>query len=511
MRISNLQFAKGSIVFSDNSSHYLPSELVKRPLLVIGNYTHIMSKVIVCSITSRNQPGIRIKLWNYATNSQMIANEYGISTIQPYSIYSISTASITSTIGIVDPFIMRQVEKDVQFFLGFSDEIPEYLKNQSDLCNVEYNYGDETKNFSISTDETIDPKYTRQYSSFLSNKIYPSFSSIAEIEDTVTKIVPPPVNTESEEMKSEEVESEEIVPKPPQYEEFSFHIGKNLSKEEQDLLAYINNFLVIVKDRSIEAADLYNSYCLSGLKHYYKSKVQFNLAIKRIMKSANIFTVKNGGVLRFKGIDFKKNMVQDEPVASDSNSTQPEPESSTTSEIDNKSATPCVYSIAAPTNENFNIMRLMECISNTSAWANTTVNKRNLTLEDNALILLDKCTIEELSKKINQSVVSCFRLKRYIFEDALNRAINVIHNEIYMDEPKQIPVYDLICTMVIYTADSMFVTNQVKSECHIGLFTLLTQTKDQLNYTAPGNRRSIIKKLLEEYQESHTSTIAPAT
>ena len=497
MRISNLQFAKGSIVFSDNSTHYLPSELVKRPLLVIGNYTHIMSKIIVCSITSRNQPGIRIKLWNYATNSQMIANEYGISTIQPYSIYSISTASITSTIGIIDPFIMKQVEKDVQFFLGFSDEVPEYLKNHSELCNIEYNYGDETKNFSISTDETTDPKYTRHYSSFLSNKIYPSLPSIAENEDTVTKIVPPSVN-------SEEPESEEISSNPSQYEAFSFHIGKNISKEEQDLLAYINNFLVIVKDRSIEVADLYNSYCLSGLKNYYKSKVQFNNAIRRIMKSANIFTVKNGGILRFKGIEFKKNMVQGEPVISDSNSTQPEPESSTTSEISNKSATPHVYSVAAPTNEKFNIMRLMECI-------NDTVNKRNLTLEDNALILLDKCTIEEISKKINQSTVSCFRLKRDIFEDALNRAINVIHNEIYMDDPKQIPIYDLICTMVIYAADSMFITKQVKSECHIGLFTLLSQTKDQLNYTTPGNRRSILKKSLEEYQKSHTGTIAPAT
>lgn len=504
MRISNLQFAKGSIVFSDNSSHYLPSELVKRPLLVIGNYTHIMSKIIVCSITSRNQPGIRIKLWNYATNSQMIANEYGISTIQPYSIYSISTASVTSTIGIIDPFIMKQVEKDVQFFLGFSDEVPEYLKNHSELCNIEYNYGDETKNFSVSTDETTDPKYTRHYSSFLSNKIYPTLPSITENEDTVTKIVPLPVN-------SKEVESEEITPKTPQYEEFSFHIGKNISKEEQDLLAYINNFLVIVKDRSIEVADLYNSYCLSGLKNYYRSKVQFNNAIRRIMKSANIFTVKNGGVLRFKGIEFKKNMVQDEPVISDSNSMQ-QPESSTTSEISNKSTTPRVYSVAAPTDEKFNIMRLLECINDTSTWANTTVNKRNLTLEDNALILLDKCGIEEVSKKINQSTVSCFRLKRDIFEDALNRAINVIHNEIYMDDPKQIPIYDLICTMVIYTADPMFVTKQVKSECHIGLFTLLTQAKDQLNYTAPAaNRRSIIKKLLEEYQESHTGTIASAT
>lgn len=503
MRISNLQFAKGSIVFSDNSTHYLPSELVKRPLLVIGNYTHIMSKIIVCSITSRNQPGIRIKLWNYATNSQMIANEYGISTIQPYSIYSISTASVTSTIGIIDPFIMKQVEKDVQFFLGFSDEVPEYLKNHSDLCNIEYNYGDETKNFSVSTDETTDPKYTRHYSSFLNNKIYPNLSSIAENEDTVTKIVPPPVN-------SEEMESKEIAPKPPQYEEFSFHIGKNISKEEQDLLAYINNFLVIVKDRSIEVADLYNSYCLSGLKNYYKSKVQFNNAIKRIMKSANIFTVKNGGVLRFKGIEFKKNMVQDVPVIGDSNSTQ-QPESSTTSEIVDESTTPHVYSIAAPNNENFNIMRLMECINDTSTWANTTVNKRNLTLEDNTLILLDKCTIEEVSKKINQSTVSCFRLKRDIFEDALNRAINVLHNEIYMDDPKQIPIYDLICTMVIYTADSMFVTKQVKSECHIGLFTLLTQTKDQLNYTAPDSRRSILKNLLEEYQKSHAGTIASAT
>ena len=228
------------------------------------------------------------------------------------------------------------------------------------------------------------------------------------------------------------------------------------------------------------------------------------------MKSANIFTVKNGGILRFKGIEFKKNMVQDEPVISDSNSTQPEPGSGTTSEIGNKSATPRVYTIVAPTNEKFNIMQLMEYISDTSTWANTTVNKRNLTLEDNALILLDKCTVEEICKKINQSTVSCFRLKRDIFEDAINRAINVIHNDAYMDDPKQIPIYDLICTMVIYAADSMFVTKQVKSECHIGLFTLLSQTKDQLTYTTPTSRRSIVKKSLEEYQKSHTGTIAPA-
>ena len=399
MRISNLQFVKGSIIFADSSQHYLPTELIKRPLLVIGNYTHIMSKIIVCSITSRNQPGIKLKLWNYATNSQMIVNENRISTIQPYSIYSISTLSVISTIGVVDPFIMKQVEKDIQFFMGFSDEIPEYLKNRSDLYDVEYNFGDKTKDFSVSTDEPISPKYTKTYTSFLNSKDYPSLSSIAESDDTVAKLLPPITKPEEEES------AEAVVPEVPQYEEFSFHIGRNIPKEEQDLLMYINNFLVIVKDRSINAADLYNSYCLSGLKNYYKSKVQFNNAIKRIMKSANIFTVKNGGILRFKGIDFKKNIVQDEPVIGESNSIQPEPESSTTSEIGNESATPRIYSIAAPTSEKFNITRLMECINNASTWANTRVNKRNLTLEDTALILLDKCTIEEISKK-DQSVYS---------------------------------------------------------------------------------------------------------
>lgn len=496
MRISNLQFSKGSIVFSDNSSHYLPTELVKRPLLVIGNYTHIMSKIVVCSITSRNQPGIRIKLWNYATNSQMIANDYGISTIQPYAIYSISTASITSTIGVLDPFIMKQVEKDVQFFLGFSDEIPEYLKNRTDLYNIEYNYGDESKDFGIGTDEVINPKYTKHFSSFLNHKTYPTLQSITENEDTVAKIVLP-----------SEVEPIEAVPEDSQYEEFSFHIGRNIPKEEQDLLIYINNFLVIVKDRSIYIDDLYNSYCLSGLKNYYKSKVKFTSVIKRILESAKICIIKTGGSFKFKGVDFKKNVVQTEPVVSNTKI------SYTKSDVtpkNNTQHTHQIFSVAAPCNEQFDIVKLMKFIHDVPTWSSNSVNSKNkLAFEDNALILLDKCTIEEISTKINQSSVSSVRLRKRIFENALERAIKVITNEIYMDDPMQIPIYDLICTMVVYATDYEFFTKQIIPEYRIGLFTLLTQTKNQLNYTAPIRKTSTMRKLIENYQEPHDSTNAP--
>lgn len=498
MRISNLQFAKGSIIFADSFQHYLPAELIKRPLLVIGNYTHIMSKIIVCSITSRNQPGIKIKLWNYATNTQMIANDNGISTIQPYSIYSISTASVTSTIGVVDPFIMKQVEKDVQFFMGFSDEIPEYLKNRSDLYDVEYNFGDETKDFSITTDESINPKYIKTYTSFLNSKDYPSLSSIVESEDTVAKLIPPMTEPEEEESTEE-----------PQYEEFSFHIGRNIPAEEQSLLSYINNFLVISRNGSLEIDDIYNSYCLSEVKNYYKSMTQFTSAFKRIMESAKIQVIKARKSLKFKGVDFKKNVVQTESAVS--NTEIKYVDDNVTSEI-TRHNTPHRFSIAAPTNEQFNSMKLMTFISDVSAWSSDSVNSKNkLAFEDNALILLDKCTIEEISVKINQSTVSSTKLKRHIFEDALERVIKVINNEIYMNDPKQIPIYDLICTMVIYATDHNFITAQIKPESHIGLFTLLIQTKSQLSYTAPTRKTSIMRKLIESYQESHGSTVASAT
>lgn len=127
MRISNLQFAKGSIVYA-NFSGDENSYLNGRPLLIVSNYIPIFSSVWAVPITtSLDKPGIKCLIWNYHTNAPMGGAQCSV--IKLHEIISISTGNIHSCIGTMDPIIMKKVDEAIQYYLGYSDAIPQFMED----------------------------------------------------------------------------------------------------------------------------------------------------------------------------------------------------------------------------------------------------------------------------------------------------------------------------------------------------------------------------------------------
>lgn len=138
MRISNIQFGKGSIIFANFPTDSADAFLNNRPLVVVSHPVPIFNQVIVCGTGTKMKPGIQIRLWNYHMNRPLGNSE--VSTIYPYSLYTIKTENIDRQIGQLDRFTMKEVDKAVQFFLGFSDEIPKFMEGQPDLFDVTVTY-----------------------------------------------------------------------------------------------------------------------------------------------------------------------------------------------------------------------------------------------------------------------------------------------------------------------------------------------------------------------------------
>ena len=138
MRQSNYLFTKGSIVFVRfNKDHYY-SYLNGRPLIVVSNPSHIMNTLIVCTTGTQDKPGIEVSFWNHFANQHVGGVE--VSKIYPYSMMTIHSDQIISTIGQLDPFIMRELDKAIDFHLGRSTEVPGYLLNiEAELTSVTHN------------------------------------------------------------------------------------------------------------------------------------------------------------------------------------------------------------------------------------------------------------------------------------------------------------------------------------------------------------------------------------
>lgn len=137
MRNSNYLFTKGSIVFAKFSKTSDKAYLNGRPLIVVSNPTHIMRTLIVCTTGTRDKPGIEVSFYNFADNTNVGGAE--LSKIYPYSLLTIYTDDIESTIGNLDPYIMKEVENSIAFHLGLSDKVPGYLKdNEDELTGVTF-------------------------------------------------------------------------------------------------------------------------------------------------------------------------------------------------------------------------------------------------------------------------------------------------------------------------------------------------------------------------------------
>ena len=137
MRYSNLLFGKGSIVFCRYPANSDKAFLNGRPLIVVSNPTNIMRTIIVCLTGSQDKPGISASFYNHLEREYV--GGVKVSTIYPYSLYTIHVDCVVSTIGQLDPYIMREVDDAIDFHLGRNTNIPGYLTNQDEyLFSVNY-------------------------------------------------------------------------------------------------------------------------------------------------------------------------------------------------------------------------------------------------------------------------------------------------------------------------------------------------------------------------------------
>jgi mRNA-degrading endonuclease toxin of MazEF toxin-antitoxin module len=137
MRVSNLHVTKGSIIYAEFNKEGDLAYLNDRPLLAVSYPTNIYNTIMICSITSQlDKPGIFCHLYNYASREDIGGNR--LSVISPNTIHTIQIENVTSVVGVMDRFIMEEVDKAIKYFLGFSNEFPEFLTNmRSELTTVE--------------------------------------------------------------------------------------------------------------------------------------------------------------------------------------------------------------------------------------------------------------------------------------------------------------------------------------------------------------------------------------
>ena len=164
MRFSNYVFTKGSIVFVRFPSSSEKAFLNGRPLIVISNPSHLLRTLTVCMTGTQDKPGIKASFWNHV--DKCYVGDVEESNIYPYSIMTIYTDQIVSSIGQLDPFIMKEVDKAIDFHLGRTDEIPGYLKSYDDhIRGVNYNEADSKyiRGESVSDKFTASYDYKREY------------------------------------------------------------------------------------------------------------------------------------------------------------------------------------------------------------------------------------------------------------------------------------------------------------------------------------------------------------
>ena len=221
MRNSNLQFAKGSIVFADFPSNSDLAYLNQRPLLVVSHPIYIFNQIVICPIGSRMRPGIQCRLWNY--KSEKPWGGYEIGTIYPYNLVSIRTEAISRQIGMMDHFIMREVDRAIAFFLGLSEEIPEFMKDREEFYSVEYTHLDQA----IDCSQKLNWEYERTFSTM----VCPSHESDetqqpaepkseesqveTESDSQMEESGSPETQTETEPEKSEEKSDEDMKKEDP--------------------------------------------------------------------------------------------------------------------------------------------------------------------------------------------------------------------------------------------------------------------------------------------------------
>lgn len=163
MRQSNYLFSKGSIVFVKFDPASPNAYLNGRPLIVVSNPTHIMHTLIVCTTGTQDKPGIEVSFYNHFDNSYVGGNP--VSNIYPYNLLTIHTNQICSTIGQLDPYVMMELDKAIDFHLGRSMEVPGYMKCVThELTGVTHNpiQGDKVSDEWVASECTMQVPYKKE-------------------------------------------------------------------------------------------------------------------------------------------------------------------------------------------------------------------------------------------------------------------------------------------------------------------------------------------------------------
>lgn len=205
MRVGNVQFAKGSVVFADFPPKSEQAYLNGRPLVVVSHPIYIFGQVVVCPIGSKMKPGIQVKLWNY-WESRPIGN-HEVGTIYPYNLISIKTETISRQIGILDHFIMEEVDRAISFFLGLNNDPPEFMKSMEEAYEVNYTYM--TKAFTC--DQRVGDEYMEHATPYIQKPIQKeldesenSCEDASEEKPTSTTISTTPTPTATESVDEQE-------------------------------------------------------------------------------------------------------------------------------------------------------------------------------------------------------------------------------------------------------------------------------------------------------------------
>ena len=279
MRVSNLQFSKGSVVYADFDKNGELAYLNGRPLIVVSNPIHIFNRIVVCTTGTRGKPGIKISLFNYYSNKYIADTE--ISTIYPNSLYSVETSSIKQCIGVLDPYIMKAVDKSVAFFLGLSDEVPEYLRDYMYVYDVEYT---RAKPEYVRPNEACGEHYLRNYNTFLNAN--PSLAAPPPIgisDAAVPDSNPVDTGNPATKKKMETVKSIQTKSKT------AVKFQKPKTKPKNELQAFLDECCILGPELKSTAADLLMAYNHFAENTGYKTTVASGFG-----KKLNHFIGQNG-------------------------------------------------------------------------------------------------------------------------------------------------------------------------------------------------------------------------
>lgn len=319
MRVSNVQIAKGSVVYAKFPDKYPGGYLQDRPLIVVSNPIPVFDQVIVCETGTKMKPGIEIRLWNYFADKAV--GNAPISTIYPYCLHTIPVEYIVQTIGMIDPYIMKAVDKSIQFFTGLSEEIPEYLKYEADKCfGVSYTYAN--PNYICQSQRPI-PEVGKKSSDMKiqkTNAVFIDEPVSAPIDNNDTELVDKPNSAtptadespkEKDSVKPAEKTEKMNLMKPADETGPIFKTkftGGDISMELKlnSMKTFIDHYIDIGLEDSVKstAADFYKLYTELYKVHSwaYMTGKSFAIIFAKQMKALGIASISNGSVNSYLGI-----------------------------------------------------------------------------------------------------------------------------------------------------------------------------------------------------------------